>query len=369
MPSVLHVLREDHATHIGGDLRQLSATVAGLQAAGLDAFASTISDAPARVDVIHLYNLQRPAALRRQLRLARQRWPDAAFALSPVWWPWRLRAMAGTGERALAARALKQGIKQTTWWAWVRRALATADLVLPNSLAELHALRQHYRLPPRSTGDDRWAVVPNGIHLDEWPFGRAETANRRAVLSDLGLDPDARLFVACVARVEPVKNQLALVRAVEILPDAALVLVGPVGEERYARLVRGQASSPATNGRVAFTGSQNTERIRELLAAVDVHVLASFRETPGLATLEAAACGCGVVVTEDGSATEYLGGAAHVAEPVDPASIARAIAAAHADPRQPAARKIVEHFDWARAVDALFSAYERLPGWPSTTSS
>lgn len=366
-PRVLHVLRGDHSEHVGGDLVQLAATVEGLRAAGIDAISATIDAAPDDVDVVHVYNLQRPAALHHDVRAAARRWPDAPLVVSPVWWPWRLRTMAASGDRAVAVRAAKQGLKQTLWWPAVRRVLTTAALVAPNSHAEVAALRHHYRLG-RDRGPDRWAVVPNGIHLERWRYGRAPADDRAQRLTALGLDPAAAPVVACVARVEPVKNQLAIVRALDALPGAALVLVGPDGDAAYADEVRATAAARAP-GRVALPGRMEAGELAALLGAVDVHVLASYRETPGLATLEAAATGCAVVVTADGSATEYLGDAAYVADPTDPASIAAQIAAAAADPRQPAARAAVERYDWSVAVDALVDGYARLPGWPLTTGS
>ena len=364
---MLHVLRGDHAYHVGGDLVQLAATVDGLQAAGIDAVAATVDAAPDDVDVVHIYNLQRPAALHHDLRRARGRWPHAPLVVSPVWWPWRLRTMAGSGDRAVAVRAAKQGLKQTLWWPYVRHVLATAALVAPNSHAEVAALRHHYRLG-RDRHPERWAVVPNGIHLERWPYRRAAAPDRARALTALGLDPAAAPVVACVARVEPVKNQLAIVRALASLPSAALVLVGPDGDAGYAGEVRAAVDQLAP-GRVALPGRVDAAAVAELLAAVDVHVLASYRETPGLATLEAAATGCAVVVTADGSATEYLGDAAYVADPTDAASIAAQIAAAGADARQPAARAAVEQYDWSVAVAALIDGYGRLPGWPLSARS
>ena len=368
-PRVLHVLRADHADHVGGDIVQVTATVDGLRAAGVDVSAGTVDDAPPDVAVVHVYNLQRPAALLRDLRTARRRWPSAAVVVSPVFWPLELRTMVQGGERALVSFAVKRGVKRSAWWPYVRRVLASAALVLPNSHAEVHALRRAFRLPVGAADDDRWAVVPNGIDLARWPFRRASQSERAESLATLGLDQSASLVVACVARVEAVKNQLAVVRAIEQLPDAVLVLVGPVGTDSYATKVRAAASDGPARGRAALTGRLAPEQVSELLAATDVHVLASFRETPGLATLEAAATGCGVVITAAGSATEYLGDDAHVADPANPASIAAAIRAAAADPRQPGARQRVEGYDWSTAVDALLGAYARLPDWPATARS
>lgn len=357
---VLHVLRADHAGHVGGDLVQLGATVEALRDLGVDAIAATLADAPDDVGVVHLYNLQRPASLLRDVRTARRRWPSAAIALSPVWWPMELATMAKSGQRQVLAKAVKTGLKSAAWWPYLRRLLGRVDLVLPNSEAEVRALRRSFRLAARPPDDRRWVVVPNGIDLDRWPVRRADTERRGAVLERLGLDPGAPLVIACVARIEPVKNQRSLVLALDHLPDAVLVLVGPAGTDRYLAAVEKAATAEGRRGRVAFAGRLDAASIAEVLSATDVHALVSYRETPGLASLEAAATGCAVVVTADGSAPEYFGDAAHVTDPFDPVAVATSIAAAASDSRQLVARRRVERYSWRVAGEVLAGAYERV---------
>jgi glycosyltransferase involved in cell wall biosynthesis len=364
-PRVLHVLRADHGGHVGGDLVQLSKTVAMLRDAGVHAMAATVDEAPAQVDIVHLYNLQRPVELRRDRVAAARRWPAASVVLSPVWWPMQLRRMATTPDRPVVAKAAKTAAKTAASWPSLRRALSAVDVVLPNSHAELHALQRAFRLPHAARGPERWAVVPNGVDLTDWPEGRATSDERSAVLHRFGLAADTAILVACVARIEPVKNQAALVRAVAEVPGAGLVLIGPEGHRGYAAVVRDEASRLG-DGRVAFAGPMAAADIASVLRAVDVHVLASFRETPGLATLEAAAVGCEVVVTADGSAPEYLGDDAHVADPFRPASIAAAILEARSDPRQPSTRRRAEGHTWEVAARALVDAYRRVPAWSAT---
>ena len=59
--------------------------------------------------------------------------------------------------------------------------------------------------------------------------------------------------------------------------------------------------------------------------AADVFVYPSLNETFGLPILEAMACGCPVVTSDTSAMPETAGKAAVLADPKDPASIARAI--------------------------------------------
>ena len=56
-----------------------------------------------------------------------------------------------------------------------------------------------------------------------------------------------------------------------------------------------------------------------------VHVLPSWFETCGLSTLEAAAMGCNIVITNKGYASEYFNDHAFYCDPSSPASILDAI--------------------------------------------
>ena len=89
-------------------------------------------------------------------------------------------------------------------------------------------------------------------------------------------------------------------------------------------------------------------------------MLPSYRETPGLASMEAAAVGCAVIVTEEGSAREYFGDLAGYADPRSSASIARAVLDAVQAPHQPALRHHMQAYDWLAVGEELLAAYRSL---------
>lgn len=339
---------------------QLHATVTALQSEGIDAHAVTRDDAPERVDIVHLYNVQLPDALVGDFRWARARYPDAKIAVSPVVWPLDVRSILRTRDRELVVRMLRRTAKSRLTWRRCRTVLASAAAVFPNSIAELQRTVKYFRI-----GDPvRWHAVPNGIWLDEWPVVRGTDEERAEMLAVAGITADVRTVVACVARIELFKNQRALVEAVALLPEVALLLVGPrsvgrSGEERYVSDTLERLGSEL-RGRAAWLGASSRQEIRQLLRTVDVHVLPSFRETPGIASLEAAATGCEIVATREGSAEEYFGADAQYAEAHSPPSIAAAIERAMAQPRQPQLRARVEAFDWSAAGRVLAECYRAI---------
>src|SRR5690349_1458825 len=67
------------------------------------------------------------------------------------------------------------------------------------------------------------------------------------------------------------------------------------------------------------------EELPALYRRARVHALPSLRESPGLATLEAALEGCRCVVGIHAPVEEYFGDEAFVCDPEDEASIGRAL--------------------------------------------
>src|SRR5713226_7460738 len=157
---VVHLLRADHASHVGGDVIQLHDTVRALQRIGIDAAASTIEgrEGPPP-DIVHLYNLQLPEALARNVNAARERWPQAKLALSPIFWPVRFSDALRVAGSGTLRRALRRAVKGRLAWYRYRALLETVDVLLPLSRTEQQALCSYFRIAP----DERWVIVPLGL--------------------------------------------------------------------------------------------------------------------------------------------------------------------------------------------------------------
>ncbi len=132
-------------------------------------------------------------------------------------------------------------------------------------------------------------VVRNGVDLP----GRGTRAIDRAAL---GLGPGEKCIVQ-VANAMPDKDFLTLFRAVKLLAaqrgDFRLVLVGRGTDgPELASAIR----QAGLEQRVTALGPR--QDVAEILAAADVFVLSSKRETFGLAPLEAMAAGVPVVASD-----------------------------------------------------------------------
>jgi glycosyltransferase involved in cell wall biosynthesis len=166
--------------------------------------------------------------------------------------------------------------------------------------------------------------------------------------------PSERDGVLCVGRIEPRKNQLALIEALRG-SDIPLMFIGQPGRfsAGYARRCH-----RAAGARVRFVSQRSARELRELYHAARVHACVSWYETPGLASLEAALSGCNLVVTPGGCTREYFGNQVFYARPDEPDSICAAVKAAlDAEPNPDLARRVARKFNWNAAAQNTLRGY------------
>lgn len=157
-------------------------------------------------------------------------------------------------------------------------------------------LRSKFRVPR-----ERIALIFHGVDPDQWPV--VDDERRAAARAEFALPLDAPVAV-CVARLEAIKGHdvllAAMARAVAERPELRLLLVGAGAEEAN---LRRQATSLGLDGNVQFLGWTDPH---QALAAADVFVLASRRESFGLAPVEAMMSGRAVIRTDTQGARDQI---------------------------------------------------------------
>jgi len=176
-----------------------------------------------------------------------------------------------------------------------RAAYALADSVfaVTRELRDFHA-RQAW------IHTERMGVIYNGVDTQRFaPCGETRIAMRR----ELGL-PEESFVVGTVGRLVPIKDHQTLLKAAALLSgsgiDVRVLLVGsgPQREKLQSRAI------DALEGRVCFAGDSN--RVPEMLNAMDVFVLPSLGEGMSNTLLEAMACGLPVLATNVGGNPELI---------------------------------------------------------------
>lgn len=327
----------------GGEIQQI-ATQEYLNKLGIDArplrpWEDNFSD----FDVLHLFG-SRPEFVELSETARRH---GVKVVLSPVAW---FDALAYWNEpRPLLRRVLActnhflRGACPTLP-SWRRRLYRSVDLLLPNSEAEAGQLHRLF-----SVDEATVRVVRNGAHERFASTRPAEFVSRFGI----------RNFVLCAGRIEPRKNQLVLLKAMQDC-DVPLVVLGdavPGHEDYYA------ACRLAAGENVFFIEAfqRNDPMLASAYAACSCLALVSRFETPGLVALEAGMLGKPLVLTNHGSCREYFGELAHYVSPDDPRGIRRAIQTAVDQPcSDELARHVRTHFNWRSIARDTFQAYAKL---------
>lgn len=346
--------RPDLLTRGGGDTTQVRRTADSLRQLGIEVDISTESSPRVSdYDLVHLFNSTGVTHLYAQMINAHAQ--RKAVALSTIYWNQdellaaRLRFGKAKWLRRLAGRRTGSWIRQRIWyaqkgWAILRKLMRGAEMLLPNSLSEARILERDFDI-----SRDRVVCVVNGVD-PVGPLG----ATSKSFFEKSG----ERDFMLSVGRIEIRKNQLALLQVLRP-DDPPLVLIGePNGlEPEYTNLVL----HIAREKKVRVIDKMPHAEMGSAYAAARIHVLPSWYETPGLASMEAAVAGCPIVTTDRGCTREYFGTWAEYCDPSKPESIHAALDRALAMARTDKLRDhVLANFTWDRAARQTLEAYLKL---------
>lgn len=212
--------------------------------------------------------------------------------------------IAGKWVRSCAVLHSEHGLesseraKEPSRRIWFRRlAFELADRVVSvsNQLRDLHARRTGFAA-------HKIDVIHNGVdNLRYFPDPEVRVRVRR----ELCISPD-EFCIGSVGNLLPVKDHMTLLRALEKFDPAytnwRLVVIGKGPElPRLEDFVR---AHPHWSERILFLGASN--RVSEILNAMDVYVLPSISEGICNSLLEAMATGLPVVATATGGNPEVI---------------------------------------------------------------
>ncbi len=215
----------------------------------------------------------------------------------------------------------------------LKKVLKACSAVLTASEYEYHLLKQD------SGRDFTHHLVPLGSEHIKIPERK----------------PSLRQGVVCAARIEGLKNQLQLIRALNGT-DVHLKIIGQAAENQpdyYKQCVR------EADKNIEFTGPLKREELDQEFSKAKVHALASYYETTGLSTLEALRLGCQAVISNRGAQAEIFGKHVFYCDPDKPESIRQAVNEALANETDHS-QWVIDNFSWARAAKKISDIYTSL---------
>lgn len=225
-------------------------------------------------------------------------------------------------------------------WKGQRRSISAilqkVKCLLVHSEEEYNQLIKMYKSPAS------FAIVQNGIDTDLFK-------------PDVSIQREDNL-VLCVARIEGIKNQYNLIKALNNT-KYKLLLIGDAApnQQAYYRQCKKLAAA-----NVSFIKYLPQQELIQYYTKAKVHVLPSLFEVCGLSSLEAAAMGCNIVITANGYAKEYFKEAAYYCNPADADSILAAVdKAAGSSTNKELQKNVIENFTWKIAAGKILAVYKK----------
>jgi glycosyltransferase involved in cell wall biosynthesis len=356
MIKVLMISRSTLRTSVGGDTVQILETAAFLRRLGVDVDVKLSNEAIdySKYDLVHFFNIIRPADILKHIEICK-----LPFVISTVFVDYEesekrtrkglvriinnllsadrieyLKAITRwiiNGEKIGSSKYLLWGHKKS-----IKYILRNSAYLLPNSESEYQRLFNKYRIK------QKYSVIPNAINIENF-------------VPD-GMDRD-REGVICVGRIEAVKNQLSLIRALNKTDYKGYIVGDPSANAKDYYL---QCQKEAGDN-ITFINHMPQKQLAELYLKCKVHVLPSWFETTGLSSLEAGVLGCNVVVSPKGDTREYFKDFAWYCDPSSVASIKEAIQNAYAQENDGRLQNyILDNYTWDKTAEKTLLVYKKV---------
>lgn len=326
---ILFQIRKDYLKNIAGDSIVFLNIRQELMDLGLKVDVCTEHNIYAKnYDLVHIFNTIRVKESYEFMKNAKKY--NKKVVLTPIYWD--LRDFY---------RATNQWEKLRAWEKSEHKRkylFENCDVFLPHCYGEAELICRNYGIA------NTFAIVPYGVDPN---FAKG---SRHFLQSRYGVDE----YILCVGRIHHQKNQLNLIKALS-KENIPIVLVGSVNDKEYY-----DDCLRAAKNNVLFLNNIKREELKSVYKSARVHVLPSWIEYPGLASLEAGMADCNVVSTEIGSTKEVLKGFVKYCNPGAIASIHSATMEAFESPKSSQLKEyIFDHYLWketAKKIQELYAA-------------
>jgi glycosyltransferase involved in cell wall biosynthesis len=359
---VLFISRATLFSGNGGDTVQIKNTAAYLRNLGVEVTIELCNNKHidySQYDLVHYFNIIRPSDIIYHIDKSK-----LPFVVSSIYLEFKDQVQGdkqGLKDRILGmldkntqeylkciARAVVNGERITSFkYLWlghkrsIRYILKRCLYLLPNSHSEYRRLKHDFPMA------GQFAVVPNAMDTHIYHIDDRQIAVKK------------ENSLLCIARFEPRKNQLNIIRALNGTPYQ-LTFAGNVApnHKHYYEECRKEAGSNMT-----FLDFVSQDKVLELYRSHKVHILASWFETTGLSSLEAIACGCNIVISKKGDTEEYFGEHAFYCDPGSMDSIREAVDKAMKAPvNREFMNRVSVTYNWEVAARKTFDVYQKVMG-------
>lgn len=369
---VLMQSRKNFFTLRGGDTIQLEKTKDELEKLGVEVDFNLDFDADlSKYDIVHLSNVTRIQETYLQVKNAKKQ--GKRVILSTIYWPMdefekqgqvgirkfinsffnldnqeRIKALARYIKDKESRNEATKNLWKIGYTKMQNYVVNNVDFYLPNSEMEMNEFCKSFGVEKKN-----YKVIPNAIDANI-----AKIQYKNEIPKELEKYKDA---IICVGRIEPRKNQLSLVKALDG-SGYKLVLVGAVSDNQvnYFNEIKKILDR---NTNFYYLPKVDNSELYQLYRVCKVSTLPSWLDTPGLVSLEAAAMGCNLAISSKGSTTEYFKNYAEYCLPDDVKGIRDAVDKAYEKPNNHNLRKLIfDNYTWEIAAKKTLDAYKIVLG-------
>jgi len=223
--------------------------------------------------------------------------------------------------------------------------LNLADYIVVNSLLEADTLSDVFMI-----NSAKFYVVYNGI--EDIFFNDVDPLIFKTKYNV----PDK--YIINIGNIEPRKNQLLFLSALKKFPDLNMISIGHIRDQNYFQECQHE-------GGKKFMLIDPLEYASELLVSALKGALffamPSTIETPSIAALEAAAVGKKVLITNEGSTTEYFQSLVQYIDPISAISMENAIEKILKQKDTSDLKQFMyNNYRWSHVVQALHDLYRNI---------
>ncbi|MDP5199622.1 glycosyltransferase family 4 protein [Flavobacterium sp. DG2-3] len=353
---VLMVARKTLNTVPGGDTVQINNTAKYLREFGIIVDLCIGSDTIdySTYDLIHFFNIIRPDDILPHILKSR-----LPFIVSTIFVDYSEFERNRSGAIGLLtklfssdtleyaktiARFLKNGDKINSKFYLlnghrksVKYIADKASLLLPNSHSEYIRFVKKYNVKTP------YLKIPNSIDLKVFNDGIIPNENFKN-------------HILCVGRIEGLKNQLNLIKALRG-SDLYLTIIGKPAPN-HLDYYKECKKIVEENENMQMIDHVSHKELAAILKASKVHVLPSWFETTGLISIEAAVMDCNIVITRKGDTEEYFKDFAFYCEPDDVRSIKNAVLLAYSKEKNNSLKDLIlAEYVWEKTAQKTLKAY------------
>ena len=321
----------------GGGETQLINTMSSLKELGVDIDYYDLWNKDYKCDILHIFGCH--DWLYKWASLAHDKGIKIALSTisyTPVKMNWKRKLY----------NAFDKMLPIDTTYRLNRKLIQISDILLPNSEEEARYLDDIMGAKKKEK-----LVVPNATDL------RYKNGNPNMAVETYGM----KEYVLCVGKIEPRKNQLQLVKALEGTDIPVIVLGSYIPNEKWYYDEVLEIIKKNNNMQHIEYLPYDSDMLSSLYAGAKVHVLLGRNETPGIVNLEAGIAGANLVVGDCIPVREYLKEYALYADYNSVDDVKRKIITAYtAEKNSDISKYIEENYTWKVVAQKTLDAYKKI---------